>query len=212
MEPVRRIVTGHDDRGRAVVVSDAPVPPLTLSLMPGFETIELWHTDDTPAMPDRLGEPGAPRYFPPTGGTVFRVVTFPPDATGVPAADLDLTAAFDEAVAKVPDLVERLEPDAPGMHTTDTVDYAVVMDGEIDLELDVAVLASVPGRWWSSAGPDTGGGTGPTGRCGWPSCSSAPRPPSERTGAGGPGRHRCPRPWRPRRTWRTGGGTPRPSR
>ena len=143
MEPVRRIVTGHDDRGRAVVVSDAPVPPLTLSLMPGFETIELWHTDDTPAMPDRLGEPGAPRYFPPTGGTVFRVVTFPPDATGVPAADLDLTAALDEAVAKVPDLVERLEPDAPGMHTTDTVDYAVVIDGEIDLELDDGATVSV---------------------------------------------------------------------
>jgi hypothetical protein len=142
MEPIRRVVTGHDERGRAVVVDDGPVEPTTLSLLPGFETIELWHTEGTPGMPERLGAAGVPHYFPTPGGTVFRVVTFPPDGTPAPP-DLDVGAALEEAQEKVPDLVARLEPDNPGMHTTDSVDYAVVLDGELDLELDDGITTSV---------------------------------------------------------------------
>ncbi len=142
MEPIRRVVTGHDETGRAVVVADGPVEPTTLSLLPGFETIELWHTEGTPAMPEALGAAGVPHYFPAPGGTVFRVVTFPPDGTSAPS-DLDVGAALEEAQAKVPDLVARLEPDNPGMHTTDSVDYAVVLDGELDLELDDGVTTTV---------------------------------------------------------------------
>jgi len=136
------------------------VEPVTLSLLPGFETIELWHTTATPSMPDDLGAPGVPDYFPAPGGTVFRVVTFPPDprgdeaeagttepgeeaatAGGVPA--LDVAAALEEAQTKVPALMARLEPDHPGMHTTDSVDYAIVLDGELELELDDGTLVPV---------------------------------------------------------------------
>lgn len=143
MEPIRRVVTGHDERGRAVVVDDAVVAPITLSLLPGFETIELWHTNATPGMPDELGEAGAPRYFPPPGGTVLRVVTFPPDGSGMLAPDFDIAAAFDEANEKVPDLVAKLEPDNPGMHTTDSVDYGIVLEGELELELDDGATTTV---------------------------------------------------------------------
>ncbi|MGC8463527.1 MAG: cupin domain-containing protein [Acidimicrobiales bacterium] len=142
MEPIRRVVTGHDGAGRAVVVDDGPVEPTTLAILPGFETIELWHTEGTPAMPHALGSAGIPRYFPAPGGTVFRVVTFPPDGEPAPAG-LDVSAALDEAQAKVPDLVARLEPDHPGMHTTDSVDYAIVLDGELDLELDEGATTTV---------------------------------------------------------------------
>ncbi len=147
MEPIRRVVTGHDERGRAVVTDDGPVEPVTLSLMPGFETIELWHTDTTPAMPADLGGPGIPHYFPPPGGTVCRIVTFPPDAPGGGGAGAMDTASFaaalDEAQAKVPDLVARLEPDNPGMHTTDSVDYGIVLEGELELELDDGATTTV---------------------------------------------------------------------
>jgi quercetin dioxygenase-like cupin family protein len=44
-------------------------------------------------------------------------------------------AAAEQALAQ-PGLAERFEPDAPGMHTTETIDYAVVLDGAITLELD----------------------------------------------------------------------------
>ncbi len=169
-ERIRRVVTGHDARGRAVVVTDEEVEPVTLSLLPGFATIELWHTTATPSMPDDLGSPGVPDYFPAPGGTVFRVVTFPPDPRGgrgeagttgagagaaaggagtTGAADAgavpvpDVAAALEEAQRKVPALMARLEPDHPGMHTTDSVDYAIVLDGELELELDDGALVPV---------------------------------------------------------------------
>ena len=137
------MVTGHDGDGKAVGVEDGPVEPVTLSLLPGFETIELWHTDGTPAMPEDLGAPGAPRYFPQAGGTVARVVTFPPDGAGLYAPDFDFDAAVAEATEKLPDLVAKLEPDNPGMHTTDSVDFGIVLEGELDLELDDGATVTV---------------------------------------------------------------------
>jgi len=135
MDPIRRVTTGHiDDRAR--VVADEEVEPITLGLLPGFETIELWHTDTTPSMPEDLGEPGVPTYFPPAGGSVCRVVTFPPDAGGIADPGFDLATALGEANEKVPALVEVLEPDNPGMHATDSVDYGIVLSGELELELD----------------------------------------------------------------------------
>lgn len=97
-------------------------------------------------MPDGLGDPGAPRYFPPTGGSVLRVVRFPPDGDARRDPDLDLGAALTEAQHKLPDLMAKLEPDDPGMHTTDSVDYGIVLSGEIHLELDDgARTACAPG-------------------------------------------------------------------
>ena len=136
MEPVRRVVTGHDEHGKAVFTEDDAVEPVTLSLLPGFESIELWHTDTEPAMDGGLGAPGVPHYFPPAGGSVFRVVTFPPEVGGSLPPDFDFEASMDEAVAKMPDLVARLEHDDPGMHATESVDFGVVIEGELDLELD----------------------------------------------------------------------------
>ncbi|HYA68615.1 MAG TPA: cupin domain-containing protein [Acidimicrobiales bacterium] len=136
MEPIRRVVTAHDERGSALFSSDETLSPLELALVPGFESFELWSTASAPSIPDRTGSPGTSSYFPVAGGTVFRVVTFPPDAESVYAADFDFGAALEEAKTKVPDLVAKLEPGNPGMHTTDSVDYAVVIDGELDCELD----------------------------------------------------------------------------
>jgi hypothetical protein len=62
-------------------------------------------------------------------------VTLPPDSVMM-SADFDPVAAGAEYVARLPGLAERFEPDSPGMHFTDTVDYGVLMDGELSLELD----------------------------------------------------------------------------
>lgn len=132
----RRIVTGHDDNGKAVFSSDEVVEPVTLKLLPGFETFELWTTNGTTFFPDGTGYPGAPNYFPAPGGSVFRYVTFPPGEEGIEDPDFDFAAALDEASTKLPALVAKLEPDNPGMHTTDSVDYGIVLSGELDLELD----------------------------------------------------------------------------
>jgi mannose-6-phosphate isomerase-like protein (cupin superfamily) len=63
------------------------------------------------------------------------IVTFPPDA-GFMSPSFDPAAADAEQRIHVPGLAERFEAEAPGMHTTDTVDYDIVLDGEIWLELD----------------------------------------------------------------------------
>ena len=60
----------------------------------------------------------------------------PPDAGGLTDPDFDFATALAEADELVPDLVAVLEPDNPGMHTTDSVDYGIVLSGELELELD----------------------------------------------------------------------------
>ena len=132
---VRRVVTGHDSKGKAVFASDEVVPALTMELLPGSEFHRLWGGDDAPTFPDDGGHPVEATYFPPVGGFRFGMFTVAP-ATTVPASDLDLTAALAEMEAKMPGLAGYMEPDSPGMHTTDTIDFEYVISGEVTLELD----------------------------------------------------------------------------
>ena len=132
---VRRIVTGQDARGMAVFVSDELVDPITLSQFPGIEFHRLWGADATPALPTSGAPMPQPRYFPPAGGFRFIVFTLPPESTARPA-NIDAASALQELTEKLPGMAEVMEPDHPGMHTTDTVDFGVLLSGEIWLELD----------------------------------------------------------------------------
>jgi mannose-6-phosphate isomerase-like protein (cupin superfamily) len=132
----RRVVTGHDDAGKAVFVSDETVAPVTLALLPGSEFHQLWGYDSVPTFPDDGSRPAGERYFPPLGGSRFAFFTVPPDGGAGAPADLDVAAAFEEFAQKLPGMTEYLEADEPGMHTTATIDYGVVLSGEVTLELD----------------------------------------------------------------------------
>lgn len=132
----RRVVTGHDAAGKAVFVSDEAVAPVTLALLPGSEFHRLWGNDSTASFPDDGSKPAAPRYFPPVGGTRFGFFTIPPDGGAGAPADLDITAALAEFDERLPGMAEHLEVDNPGMHTTATIDYGIVLSGEVTLELD----------------------------------------------------------------------------
>jgi mannose-6-phosphate isomerase-like protein (cupin superfamily) len=135
---VRRVVTGHDGNGKAVFASDEEVDPLTLALMPGAEFHRLWGADQAPAFPGDGSPTAQPSYFPPVGGYRFGLFTVPPGTMQAPA-ELDLQAALAEMDEKLPGLLTYLEPDNPGMHTTDTIDFEVVLSGEVILELDDGV-------------------------------------------------------------------------
>ena len=135
---VRRVVTGHDSNGKAVFSSDEEVDPLTLELMPGAEFHRLWGADLAPTFPDGGGPTAQPSYFPPVGGYRFGFFTVPPATESAPA-ELDLQTALAEMDQKLPGLLSYLEPDNPGMHTTDTIDFEVVLSGEVILELDDGV-------------------------------------------------------------------------
>jgi quercetin dioxygenase-like cupin family protein len=104
----RRIVTGHDEQGRSVVLSDGPTPT-SRDLPTGVRFHEIWATADTPVAidPAERSEPteGPLRVPPGDRGTIVHVIDMPPGST------------------------------AP-MHRTRTVDYGIVLDGEVYLELD----------------------------------------------------------------------------
>lgn len=133
---VRRVVTGHDEQGRAVFVSDEVVAPVAPAVLPGSEFHRLWGADEAPRFPDDGSIPPHHAYFPPVGGVRFGFFTIPPvGGDGIPA-DLDVGAALAELEAQLPGLSGHMEPDDPGMHTTATVDFEVVLEGEVTLELD----------------------------------------------------------------------------
>ena len=132
---VRRVVTGQDAGGKSVFVSDTGVEPIELAIMPSTAFHRIWGSDVAPALPTGGSEPVAPLYFPPEAGYRFVFFTLGPDSVTLPE-DLDIGKALEEIATKLPGLAEEMEPENPGMHTTDTVDIDVVISGEVDLELD----------------------------------------------------------------------------
>jgi mannose-6-phosphate isomerase-like protein (cupin superfamily) len=132
---VRCVVTGQKKDGTSVVVSDTQVEPVAVSLIPGAEFHQLWGSNTPPTLPTDGRAPDQSGYFPPAGGYRFTLFSIGPDSVTIPA-DLDFDAALTELADKLPGLGEVMEPDHPGMHTTDTVDLDLVISGEVWLELD----------------------------------------------------------------------------
>lgn len=144
---IRRIVTGHDAQGRSVIQSDEALERGFQSL-PGFSNTLFWSTEGVPAVgPGRDGDPVASvtRYLPGPGGTRLMIVTLPPDSAMM-APTFDGAAYGEELARKVPGFETVFEPDAPGMHTTDSVDYGVLLDGEVWLEVDGGAQVPVRAR------------------------------------------------------------------
>ena len=129
------VITGQNERGKSVFVQKKAVQPVTVALFPGYEFHRIWGSDATPELPSDGTPPAQPRYFPPKQGFRFGFFTLPPLSTTSPR-QLGEAAAIEEVQQKLPGMIEVLEPAHPGMHTTDTVDFDVVISGEVFLELD----------------------------------------------------------------------------
>ncbi|MCR4467864.1 cupin domain-containing protein [Burkholderia sp. SCN-KJ] len=135
---IRRVVTGRAPDGRSVVLSDGATPrTVAFQSIPGHAFAQVWTTPPLPVLSASSADPTNRQtgLLPPTGGTSLLIVVFPPDST-MSAPGFDPAAAGAECVARMPDLAQTFEPDCPGMHATDTVDYAIVLSGEIWLEVD----------------------------------------------------------------------------
>ena len=105
---VRRVITGHDANGRAIVKIDEVSKNLS-SGRPGATACNIWTTDVVPADNDGADDEGLRKVATTLkGGTIFRIIEFAPGL-------------------------------APRNHRTDSIDYIVVMSGEIDMELDDGV-------------------------------------------------------------------------
>ena len=136
----RRVVTGHDAEGGAVVLTDAPPTRAQQIGGPGGPTFfEVWSTRESPVLIDRQsGEPEESGLVlaPPKGGTRLRVIEFPPEGDEIRG----LTAA--EAAEKFAEMggkeAAKAETGAPHplMHRTQTLDYAIVLEGELTMILE----------------------------------------------------------------------------
>ena len=135
----RRIVTGHGNDGKAIIISDAP-PPMQLVGGPGGPTFhEVWHTLQTPALIEsRPGEPGEKGLVlpPPENGTRIRVIDFPPEGEEIrKLTGADASAKFRSMGDEKASTSGKGAPH-PLMHRTETLDYGIVLEGEIFLVLD----------------------------------------------------------------------------
>ncbi|MFG6428983.1 cupin domain-containing protein [Roseateles sp. LYH14W] len=148
LPPIHRVVTGHDAHGRAIVISDGPLPTVVeLQAIPGTVFHEVWSTAGSPARVDNGPDPthGPLVLPPPRQGSRLRFVDIPPDT----AEHLTQGAArMREAFAQLGDAeasTVRADSPHPLMHRTESVDYGVVIDGELTLVLDEGEVLLRPG-------------------------------------------------------------------
>lgn len=142
----KRVVTAVDEKGKSVFAEEAPLTPTEIAMMPGASFYAVWGADRLPDVP--VADPVAVHrpFFPPAGGSRFGIVRFPP-ATAVTEAELDetaMTALVADCEAKLPGLIGAFDPDGTGMHTTSSVDYDIVLEGELFLELDDGAEVRLP--------------------------------------------------------------------
>ncbi len=133
----KRIVTGRDAANKSIIVEDAPLPRTEAVHLPGFSLSAIWATAASSSLPAPGETSHAQRrtLVPGLGETSFMFVSFPP-ASVFADPSLDFAAITEEQLRLSPGIAEAMEPNNPGMHTTDTIDYGIVLDGEICLELD----------------------------------------------------------------------------
>jgi mannose-6-phosphate isomerase-like protein (cupin superfamily) len=134
--PIRRVVTGKDAAGKAIVIFDGPATTIHRRAELGITNTLFWTTDSTPHNPSSE-EDAATRKVgiaPPPGGTIFRVVEFAPQKEIT--ADYETRLQIIQGLGLAPEGPSREHPRDPGMHRTKTFDYAVVLSGEIDMLLD----------------------------------------------------------------------------
>ena len=131
---IRRVVTGHDKDGKSIFVMDSLAPNvLEVASMPGVALTDLWRTRTSPASNSGNADSatGKIKLEPPATGTILRIVEFPPDSAWRKKADAK--AAFASIAASgAPDHASA----DPMMHATATVDYIIVLKGEIYAVLD----------------------------------------------------------------------------
>lgn len=146
---IRRVVTGHDATGKAIVLSDGALPHVTRPPMqPGLAFHEIWNTA---AMPAGIGfaEPEPTDRHrdtaPPANGTVIRIVDIPPEGADGPGFDRDQAAEVFGAVGLGDNAKHTIPGRHPLMHRTESIDYGVVLEGQITLLLDDEAVPLGPG-------------------------------------------------------------------
>lgn len=133
---IRRVVTGHNAAGKSIFVTDAPTPHVFQRTKGSAIVHELWETASTPA--DNRGNADAiargHRLPPPKHGSVLRVIEYPPDSERLAAIAHESDLPDDGSGRAA--ATDRNNPRHAGFHKTATIDYAIVLSGEIYAMMD----------------------------------------------------------------------------
>ena len=133
---IRRVVTGDDVKGNSRIIEDAPASSVrNVPARPGYRAVNVWRTGETPAKITAAdGTAKHEGILPPRNGTILRIIDFPPE----PRDEADLRRQLDATFGGIyKDAAhDRRAGKHPGMHRTETVDYAIVLEGEIWAVMD----------------------------------------------------------------------------
>lgn len=134
--PIRRVVTGKDALGKACTMIDGVAGAVHRREETGITNTLLWVTDSNPADLSNREDAASKKIgiAPPPGGTIFRVIEFAPEKEI--KADYATRLRIFQGIGLAPEGESREKPRDPAMHRTRTVDYAVILAGEIDMLLD----------------------------------------------------------------------------
>src|SRR5882757_3601808 len=139
VKPVRRIVCIDNAQGQSEAIADGPSPDVrTDPARPGFASTRIWVTDATPAHIKGVRDTLGLRHTlePPPGGSVCRIVTFPPDESWRRNVGAEEVAAFFRAMGSPAASTYSSGAPHPYMQKTRTLDFCLVLEGEITLVLD----------------------------------------------------------------------------
>jgi len=139
VKPVRRIVTVDREDGTSTAIQDGPSPDVrTDPARPGFAATRIWVTDRTPARLKGVRESlGAPHTLePPPGGSVCRVVSFPPEDGFLRKVGAKEVQQYFESMGSPGASTHHAKAPHPYMQKTRTLDFCLILEGEITLILD----------------------------------------------------------------------------
>lgn len=138
---IHRVVTGHNPQGQAVVSSSGPLPMVVeVAAVPGTVFHEVWSTFEAPAAISNGADPttGSLTLPPPPGGTRIRFVDIPPDTEDFLAHGAERMQEAFRQIGDVDASTVKHDSPHPLMHRTESVDYGVVIEGELTLVLDTS--------------------------------------------------------------------------
>ena len=137
---IRRVVTGHDENGKAIVVSDGMTSNVkTNPLRPGHRSTDIWKTTAAPVVlgknePDPTAGPRA--IHPPQQGTIIRIAEMQPETDDIRNLTPEKSREIFRAAGNENASTYGRGGRHPLMHRTETLDYAVILEGELTMLLD----------------------------------------------------------------------------
>ena len=151
LPPVRRVVTGHDAQGRSVIAMDDMAPvAFAYAKSPDFGSLECWRTTEMPVDNARPGDACVPPFGAtlPHNGSTCRIVQFPPDST------YRDQWARDGGMHGVTGSGHDGKVRRTSMHRTPTLDYVIVLEGEIHAVMEAGETKLVKGDVLVQRGTD----------------------------------------------------------